>query len=414
MDRRAVITGMGVVSPAGVGQDALWSAISQGRACSRRITRFDPAGFACQIAAEVPEFRAEDFMPHKRASHVERYAQFALAAAKMALADARLDVNAANAERCGSIVGSAFGGLPMFEAEVPVMAKGGPRRVSPFLIPMFLSNLAPGEIAMEHGLKGVNYAVSVACASANNAVGLGLRHLRCGDADVILAGGAEASISPLIMAGFSQAKALAARFNDCPEKASRPFDAGRCGFVMGEGAAIVVLETLEHAQARGATIYAELAGFGATDDAYHITAPNPDAEQVVRAIRLALADAGLTPNDVDYVNAHGTSTGLNDKTETLAIKRAFGDHANRLAISSTKSIVGHLLGAAGAVELAATLLCMKHGLVHPTINYETPDPDCDLDYVPNQARPMPIRAAISTALGFGGHNSVIAVKQFKP
>ena len=356
-------------------------------------------------------FAPEDYVDARGAVRTSRYTQFAVAAARLAVADGRLDLSAEDRERCGVIVGSGFGGLVAADSEYPILQEQGPRRVSPMLIPMVLGNIAPGEIAIRLGLEGVNYAVSSACASSNHAVGLALRHLRHGDADVVLAGGAEAGISPLLVASFCQSRTLAANYNDEPERASRPFDADRCGFVIGEGAAVVLLETLDHARSRGARVYAELCGFGATDDAHHVTAPRPDGRGLARAIARALDDAGARPEEVDYVNAHGTSTALNDKAETLAIKTAFGGHAKNLAVSSTKSMIGHLLGAAGGAELVATVLCMEHDTVHPTINYETPDPDCDLDYVPGEARGMEIRCAVSNSSGFGGQNSVLVLRR---
>jgi len=411
VSRRVVITGLGIVSPVGIGRDAYWDALRAGRSGCARTRAFDPSGHTSQVAAEVKGFAPEDYVDARGVVRTSRYTQFAVAAAKLAVADGRLDLSAEDRERCGVIVGSGFGGLVAADSEYSILQEQGPRRVSPMLVPMVLSNIAPGEIAIRLGLQGVNYAVSSACASSNHAVGLALRHLRHGDADVMLAGGAEAGISPLLVASFCQSRTLAVNFNDEPERASRPFDADRCGFVIGEGAAVVLLETLEHARSRGARIYAELCGFGATDDAHHVTAPRPDGLGLARAITRALADAGARPEEVDYVNAHGTSTALNDKAETLAIKAAFGGHAKNLAVSSTKSMIGHLLGAAGGAELVATVLCMEHATVHPTINYETPDPDCDLDYVPGEARGMEIRCAVSNSGGFGGQNSVLVLRR---
>jgi 3-oxoacyl-[acyl-carrier-protein] synthase II len=384
-----------------------------GRSGVGKITHIDPTDYTCQIAAEIRDWKPEDFMDKKKIKRMDRFAQFALAAARLAVQDAALDVTKVASERCGVIVGSGIGGLMTIEEEYRVLLSKGPRRVSPFLIPMLITNIAPGEIAIEFGFSGINYAVSSACATSNHAIGEALRHLRAGDADLIIAGGAEAAISQLGVGGFCQARALTTSFNDNPTKASRPFDKNRSGFVMGEGSGVVVLETLEHAQARGAKIYAELSGYGATDDAYHITAPSPEGKAAARAVRLALEDGDLKPEQIDYVNAHGTSTELNDKTETAVIKAVFGEHAKKLAVSSTKSMTGHLLGATSAVELIATILCMERGMIHPTINYETPDPECDLDYVPNTPRPGVINAAISNSLGFGGHNAVVAVKRFQ-
>jgi 3-oxoacyl-[acyl-carrier-protein] synthase II len=410
--KRVVVTGVGLVTPVGIGKDAFWDSIKNGRSGVKNITLLDASAYPCRIAGEISGWVPENYIDKKRAKRMDRFAQFALAAAKNAVQDSGLDPAKEIPERCGVIVGSGIGGLMTIEAEYKTLLEKGPKRVSPFLIPMLITNIAPGEIAIEFGFTGVNFAVSSACATSNHAMGEALRHLRCGDADVIIAGGAEAAISQLGLSGFSQARALTIDFNDDPTKASRPFDKNRSGFVMGEGAGIVVLETLEHAQARGARIYGELAGYGATDDAYHITAPSPEGKAAANAIRMALADADMRPEEVDYVNAHGTSTELNDKTETAVIKNVFGAHARKLAVSSTKSMTGHLLGATSAVELIATLLCMQNDLIHPTINYETPDPECDLDYVPNVARPGRINAAVSNSLGFGGHNAVVAVRRF--
>lgn len=412
MKKRVVITGIGIVSPIGIGKEKYWESLKGGRPGFGRISFFDPSAYPCHIDAEVRDFQPEQFIDKKKARRMDRFTQFAMAAAKMAVEDSGLDLAKENMERCGVIVGSGIGGLPTIEAEHKVLLEKGPKRVSPFLIPMLITNIAPGEIAIEYGFVGPNYSVSSACATSNHAIGEALRHLRYGDADVILTGGTEAAITPLGVAGFCQARALTTDFNETPEKASRPFDKGRSGFVMGEGAGVIVLETLEHAQARGARIYGELVGYGATDDAYHITAPSPEGKAAVRAVQLALEDGGVRPEEVDYVNAHGTSTELNDKTETAVIKKVFGAHAKKLAVSSTKSMTGHLLGAAGAAELIATLLCMQNKTVHPTINHETPDPECDLDYVPNKARSMEIRCALSNSLGFGGHNAVLVVRQY--
>lgn len=411
MKRRIVITGMGAVTPIGIGLTEYWDALKSGRSGAGKVTFFDTADYTSQIDSEVKNFDPEKYIDKKSVRRMDRFTQFAIAAAEMAIKDAKLDQPGIDPERVGIIVGSGIGGLSTIEEEHSVLKERGARRVSPFLIPRLITNIAPGEIAIRWGFLGPNYAVSSACATSNHAIGDALRLLRYGDADVIVAGGSEAAITPLGYAGFCSARTLSTR-NDEPQKASRPFDLNRDGFVMGEGAGIVVLETLEHAVARGATIYAELAGYGATDDAYHITAPNPEGTSAVKAMKLALKDAGVEPHEVQYINAHGTSTNLNDKTETKALKMVFGDHAKKLAISSTKSMTGHLLGAAGVVELVATVLCMKNNTAHPTINYETPDPECDLDYVPNTARPMKIDCALSNSLGFGGHNAVLVVKRY--
>jgi len=411
MKKRIVITGMGVVSPIGIGTDVFWNALTTGKSGAARVTLFDVTGYTCQIAAEIKGFEPENYIEKKTIRRMDRFTQFAYAAADMAIRDAQLDQAKTDPDRVGVIVGTGIGGLSTIEEEHIVLREKGARRVSPFLIPKLISNMAPGEIAIRWGYTGPNYAVSSACATSNHAIGDAMRLLRYGDADVMIAGGSEAAITPLGFAGFCSARTLTTR-NDAPEKASRPFDLNRDGFLMGEGAGIVVLETLDHAVARGAKIYAELAGYGATDDAYHITAPNPEATSSVKAMQRALVDADLKPEDIQYVNAHGTSTELNDKTETKALKLVFGEHAKKLAISSTKSMTGHLLGAAGVTELIATTLNITHQIAHPTINYETPDPDCDLDYVPNKPRPMLITNAISNSLGFGGHNAVLAVKRY--
>lgn len=410
--KKVVITGVGVVSPIGIGKEAYWNALKSGQNGFGRISRFDPSQYPCQIDAEVKGFDATQYVEKKRARRMDLFTQYAMAAARMAVEDARLDPKSVDPEKVGVIVGSGIGGLPTIENQHAILLEKGPNRITPFLIPMLITNIAPGEIAIEYGFVGPNYSVSSACATANQAIGAALRHLRYGDADIIIAGGTEGAITPLGVAGFCQAQALTTDFNDNPAQASRPFDAKRSGFVMGEGAGLVVLETEESAKARGAHIYAELAGYGATDDAYHITAPSPDVKAAVKAMQLALDDAGLKPEHVEYINAHGTSTSLNDKTETKAIKTLFGERARKIPISSTKSMTGHLLGAAGGAELIATLLCMENNLIHPTINYANPDPECDLDYVPNAPRPQAFHVALSNSLGFGGHNAVLVVKRY--
>lgn len=411
MSRPVVITGLGVVTPIGIGADAFWESLQSGRSGVSRVTSFDASAFPCQVAAAVDGFRAEDFLDARSAARMGRHAQFAVAAATLAVAHANLDLERIERGRCGAVLGCCFGDQAALEAEHKVLQSSGPRRVAPALVPIQLSSLAAGEVAIHLGLRGLNYTVSAACASANHALGLAARHIAHGDADLVLAGGAEAALTPLVFAGFAQARALATGFNDAPERASRPFDAARRGFVPGEGAAVLVLESLDHARARGAEPLAEFAGFAASDDAHHVTAPDPEGRGLADAVTAALADAGLAAEAIDYVSAHGTSTVLNDRIETRALKRAFGDHARRLAISATKSQVGHLLGAASAVELAATVLALRHGLVPPTINLDTPDPDCDLDYVPHVARPREIRAALSTACGFGGQNSAVVIRR---
>ncbi|OGS18115.1 MAG: beta-ketoacyl-[acyl-carrier-protein] synthase II [Elusimicrobia bacterium RIFOXYA2_FULL_50_26] len=412
MNKRIVITGVGIVSPIGIGKDVYCSALEQGKSGANRVTTFDVSGYTTQIAAHVKDFSPESFIDKKKARRMARFCQVGMAAAHMAIKDSGLDLAVENRARIGAITGTGIGGLDVIEEEHNNLLAKGQRRVSPFLIPMIITNMLPGEIAIEYGLTGPNYAVSSACASSNHAIGDALRLMRYGDADVMVTGGAEAAITPLGLAGFCSIKALSAR-NDAPEKASRPFDKNRDGFLMGEGAGIIVLETLEHAVARGAKIYGELLGYGASDDAYHITAPQPEALAAIQAMKVALADAKISPDEIDYVNAHGTSTEYNDKIETHAIKKVFGERAYKIPVSSTKSMTGHLLGAAGAAELIATVLCMEKGFIHPTINYETPDPECDLDYVPNTARRQQITCALSNSLGFGGHNSVLIVKRYE-
>ena len=409
---KVVVTGMGVVSPIGIGLEAYWDGLVHGRSGACGVSFFDVAPYACRIAAEVRDFKPENFIEKKKIRRMDRFTQFAMAATKLAMEDAGIDMSKENPERVGVIVGSGVGGLQTIEEEFQTLRERGPKRVSPFLIPKIIYNMASGEIAIQYGMGGPNYAVASACATANNAIGEAVRHIRYGDAEIMVSGGTEAAITQLGLSGFSQAGALAESYNDNPTKASRPFDKNREGFLMGEGAGVVILETEEHAKARGARIYAELAGYGATDDAYHITSPSPEGKSQARAVRLALSDAKMNPEDVDYVNAHGTSTAINDKAETVVIKTVLGERARKIPVSSTKSMTGHLLGAAGGVELIATILSMHKGMVHPTINYETPDPDCDLDYVPNTARDWKVRGAISNSFGFGGHNAVLAVRTY--
>lgn len=409
---KVVITGMGVVSPVGTGLESYWKSLVEGRSGIARVTLLDPTPYPAQIAGEVKDFKPEDFIDKKKLRRMDRFVQLGCAAAKMAIEDSGLDLSKIDPERAGVIVGSGIGGLKTMEDEYEVLLTKGTRRVTPFLIPKLISNMASGEVAIIYGLCGPNYAVSSACATANHAVGEAMRHLRYGDADIMIAGGTEAAITKLGLSGFSQAGALTEAYNDNPTKASRPFDKNRSGFVMGEGSGVVVLETEEHAKKRGARIYAELAGYGATDDAFHITSPNPEGKAQARAVLNALKDGKISPDEVNYINAHGTSTAINDKAETQVIKNVFGARAKDIPISSTKSMTGHLLGAAGGIELVATILSMQKGAVHPTINYETPDPECDLDYVPNTARDRKVTCAVSNSFGFGGHNAVLAVKSY--
>ena len=411
MHKRVVITGVGVFSPIGIGFETYSNSLKIGKSGAGLLTRFDTTNYPTKIAAQVNDFVTENFLDKKKARRMARFTQLGVAAAIAAVNDSKLDLSKEDLSRIGVVTGTGIGGLDVIEEENKTLLEKGPRRVSPFLIPMIITNMLPGEVAIHFGFTGPNYAISSACASSNHALGDALRLLRYGDADVIVSGGSEAAITPLGLAGFCNIKALSER-NDDPQKASRPFDKNRDGFLMGEGAGIVVLETLEHAKKRGAHIYGELAGYGASDDAYHMTAPNPAGDAAVVAIKTAINDAGVSINDIDYINAHGTSTEYNDKTETLAIKKVFGERARSIPISSTKSMTGHLLGAAGAVELIAILACINGGFVHPTINYETPDPECDLDYVPNTARDTKINCALSNSLGFGGHNAAIVIKRY--
>lgn len=409
MRRRVVVTGLGVVSPIGTGHQAFWDGLAAGRSGVGRVTRFDPAGYATQIAAEVRDFDASAYMDRKEARRNDRFVQFAYAAARMAMEHARFAITPANAGRTGVLIGSGIGGAATWEEQHRTLLERGPDRVSPFFVPMIIVNMASGVTAILLGAKGPSSCVVTACATGGNAIGDAARLIERGDADVMLAGGAEAAVTPLAMAGFCSMKAMSTR-NDEPERACRPFDARRDGFVMGEGAGVVALEALEHAEARGAPVLAELIGYGVTTDAFHITQPDPEGDGAFRSMTAAIADAGIEPEAIDYINAHGTSTPYNDRLETLAIKRVFGDHARRLAVSSTKSMTGHLLGAAGGVEFVACVLALRHQMIPPTINYEVPDHECDLDYVPNAPRPARLRTVMSNAFGFGGHNAILILR----
>ncbi|MCL0028217.1 beta-ketoacyl-ACP synthase II [Peptococcaceae bacterium] len=411
MGKRVVVTGMGVISPIGTGLNKFWEALISGASGVDRITQFDASDYKVQIAGEVKDFNVGDYIDKKEARRMDRFVQFAVAASKMATDDAGLDLNNEDSERIGVVIGSGIGGISTVFEQSKILLERGPGRVSPLTVPMKIINMASGQVAMAFGFKGFNSSVVTACASSNNAIGDSFRLLKNGELDVIVTGGTEAAIVPISIAGFSAMKALST-YNDEPQKASRPFDAKRDGFVMGEGAGILVLETLEHAKARGAKIYAEIVGYGVTCDAYHITAPDPEGLGAAKAMKKAMDEAGLTPEDISYINAHGTSTPLNDKLETLAIKKVFGKRAYDILISSIKSMIGHLLGAAGGVEAVASVLTVFHGIIPPTINYENPDPECDLDYVPNKARESQINAVLSNNLGFGGHNVTIAFKKY--
>lgn len=409
---RVVVTGLGAVTPIGNTKDEFWKSLLEGKSGVGRLTQFDPTGFDCQIAAEVKNFDASKCVTNvKELRRMERFVQFAVCCAKMAVEDARLDLSKENPYRVGVIVGSGIGGLKTIQDQTVVWKEKGPSRLAPLLIPMLIVNMAPGQISITLGIKGPNSCVATACATGNHAIGDSFRIIQRGDAEVMVTGGSEACIIQTALGGFCALKALSTR-NDDPEHASRPFDKNRDGFVMGEGCGIVILESLEHAQKRGAKIYAEVVGYGMSGDAYHMTAPNPNGEGAAECMRLALKDGGIKPEEVSYINAHGTSTELNDKVETLAIKKVFGEHAYKIPISSTKSMTGHLLGAAGGVEFIASALAIKEDIIPPTINYETPDPECDLDYVPNKARKAKVNVAISNAFGFGGHNACLAIRKF--
>ena len=410
-ERRVVITGIGVVSPVGNDLETFWESLKAGRSGIGSIAAFDTGKFDCKIAGEVRGFDATPYYKvPKDVRRTDRYTQLAMGAAKMSLDDSGLDLSSVDLDRAGVMIGSGVGGLATMETQVAQMIVKGPDRTSPFMIPMMISNMASGFISMEHGLRGPNMAIVTACATANHCMGEAWRIIKFGDADIIFAGGSEACVVPVGIAGFAAMRALSVR-NDEPERASRPFDKDRDGFVMGEGAGVLILEEYEHAKKRGAKIYCEVAGYGLTADAYHMSAPSPGGEGAARCMAMAMNHARVNPAEVDYINAHGTSTPVGDVCETKAMKRAFGDHAkNGLAVSSTKSMTGHLLGAAGAVEMAACVMAMRDGILPPTINLENPDPECDLDYVPNKAREKKVKVALSNSFGFGGHNSSLLIR----
>jgi 3-oxoacyl-[acyl-carrier-protein] synthase II len=412
MKRRVVITGMGTITPVGLNVNEFWSSLVAGKGGVGRITRFDASAFSTKIAAEVKGFDPSSVIDRKELRRQDRFVHYAIAAAHEALVDSKLELDKEDRDRIGVLVGSGIGGTETWEAQLQKLRDFGPDRISPFFVPMMIIDMASGEISIRWNLKGPNFATVSACATSAHAIGESFLIIARGDADIMITGGSEAAITPLSMAGFCSMRALSRR-NDAPEKASRPFELNRDGFVMGEGSGILVLEEMERARGRGVRIYAELAGYGATADAYHMTAPAPGGEGAARAMRAALSSAGMSPEEVGYVNAHGTSTDLNDKYETMAIKTVFGSHVSKLAISSTKSLTGHLLGAAGGIETIATAKTLVEGIVHPTINYEIPDPECDLDYVPNKARKLAVTAAISNSFGFGGHNVCLALKRYQ-
>ena len=409
--RRVVVTGLGLVTPLGIGIEKNWEALVAGRSGIRTITRFPNVEFfATRIAGQVPDFRAEDFIETKEIKKMDLFIQYSVAAAQMAAQDGDFKIAPEEADRVGVIIGVGLCGIETIEYYNKAYLEGGPRKISPFFIPKVISNLAPGHIAIRHGAKGVNWTPTSACASGNHAIGEAYHLIRRGLQDAVIAGGAESAITPLGVGGFSAMKALSTR-NDEPEKASRPFEKGRDGFVISEGSGVIILEEREKAIRRGAKIYAEVIGYGANGDAYHITAPAPEGEGAARCMALALKDAGIPPEEIDYINAHGTSTEYNDINETLAIKKIFGERAYKVPISSTKSMTGHLLGAAGAVEGVFSVLALCHGVIPPTINYETPDPQCDLDYVPNEARKVDIKVVLSNSFGFGGTNACVVFRR---
>ena len=410
--RRVVITGFGAISPVGLTAKETWNGLLAGKSGTDLITLFDATEYVSKIAAEVKGFDPEEAFGRKEARKLDRYTQFALVAAKEAVEDSGLDFEEEDRNRIGVIVGSGIGGMETWEREHAKLLEKGPKRVSPQLIPQMISDIAAGQISMKYNLKGPNYATVSACATSGHSVGLSYRTIQFGDADIMVCGGAEAAITPVGVSGFNAMKALSTR-NDDPKTASRPFELNRDGFVIGEGGAIIILEELQHAVDRGAKIYAEVSGIGFTADAYHITQPAPEGEGAARAMQLALDDAGLQPEDIDYINAHGTSTYFTDKNETIAIKTVFGERAKSINVSSTKSMTGHLLGAAGAMEMMISTFAVVEDIIPPTINYETPDPECDLNYTPNKSVKKTVRAAISNSFGFGGHNTCLCVKKYE-
>jgi len=408
-DRRVVVTGLGAVTSLGHNVDAFWAALVAGQCGIKRVSLFDPKDYASQIGAEVRGWEAAQHMDPKEARRNDRYTHFGFVAAKQAVADSGLDVAKEDGDRVGVIIGSGIGGMYTYESQLKVLAERGPRKVSPFTIPSLIGNMCSGLVAIEYGARGPNFGIVSACATGTHALGEAMHAIKRGEADVMIAGGSEAAITPFAYAAFCAMKAMSTH-NEAPEKASRPFDRNRDGFIMGEGSGVLVLETLEHARARGARIYCELAGYAATCDAFHITQPDPEGKGLSLAMRRALASAAVAPERIDYINAHGTSTPYNDKFETLAIKQVFGDHARKVAISSTKSMTGHLLGAAGGIESVISVKTLQTQTIAPTINLDDPDPDCDLDYVPNVARPAKVTMVLSNNLGFGGQNAAIVFR----
>ncbi len=412
MAKRVVVTGLGMVTPLGTGVDVNWDAVINGRSGIGPITKFDASEFPTRIGGEVKGFKAEDWLSKQEIRRLDPFIHYAVASTRMAIEESKLKIDSSNAHRVGCISGSGLGGLEMLEFYHKTLLEKGHRRISPFFIPGMIANMAPGQIAIEFGAMGPNISIETACAASSHAIGEAFRLIREGMADAMIAGGSEAVLTPLALGGFCAMKALSTR-NDEPEKASRPFELNRDGFVMGEGAGFLILEEMEHALQRGAPIYCEVVGYGMSGDAYHVSAPHPEGLGAILCMKMALDYAGLKPEEVDYINAHGTSTKLNDLTENIAIKRIFGEHAYKLAISSTKSMTGHLLGGAGAIEAIYTVLTIKHGIIPPTINYEEPDPELDLDYVPNQARRADVKVAMSNSFGFGGTNACLVFRRFE-
>ena len=411
MTDRVVVTGIGLVTPVGLNRESTWNSLVAGRSGIDYISLFDAEGYESRIAGEVDEFDATAALGRKEAKRLDRFSQFACVAAIEALEHADLNMEKEDADRDGVLIGSGVGGIITITDQHKILLQKGPKRVSPFLVPMMLGDMASGQVSMMIGAKGPNFSTVSACATGADSIGEALEMIRRGRADVVIAGGTEAAVCEIGVAGFNSCMALSTR-NEDPQGASRPFDSDRDGFVLGEGAGLLVLESLEHAEQRGANILAEMSGYGASSDAHHVTQPHPEGEGAARAMKWAIEDAGITPDKVDYINAHGTSTPLNDKYETIAMKRMYGDHAYKLAISSTKSMTGHLLGAAGGIEAAFTVLTIKNGIVPPTINIDNPDPDCDLNYVPNTAKKQPVNVAMSNSLGFGGHNASLVLERF--
>ena len=409
--KRVVITGLGAVTPIGIGKEKFWNSLIQGKSGVGLITRFDTTEFDTKIGAEVKDFNPSDYIDKKEAKRMDRFTQYAVVGSKLAIEDGNIDLDKLDLDKVGVVIGVGIGGMETMETEYEKLRDRGPSRVSPLFIPMMISNMAPGQISMTFGFRGPTMTVTTACASSTHAIGEAFRMIKSGNVDMVVAGGADASITPISVAGFCSMKALSTR-NDNPTKASRPFDKERDGFVMGEGAGILILEELNHALSRGANIYGEIVGYGSTSDAFHITQPDPEARGATRAMELALEEAAASHEDVDYINAHGTSTHFNDKLETLAIKNVFKDHTKNINISSTKSMTGHLLGAAGGIEAIAVLMAIKEGIIPPTINYDNPDEECDLNYTPNIAVKRDIRYAISNSLGFGGHNGTVLFKKY--